>query len=244
VRGVLAKLDSGAVRLRKVHHGVVQAAGRANDRDGAVAKGIELAEPTRLVTRRHQEKIASTLDSMREPEVEVDSHRQILWSAGRQALQTAFQRDVPAAEDRQLESLAEHHRDRGEKNIDSFLHRQSSNQSKQRQLHVGGISQQSQLPKQRPLGLCFAAQVARGVPSRQRPILGRIPLPIVDAVEDADQARAKFSQQSVESTTQLRRLDFSGVGGGDGREPVREDQPRFEKTELPVKLELLWGEKV
>ena len=64
-----------------------EAAGVADDRHRAVAHGDELAQPARLVARRHQEEIAAAEDELAQRFVEVQAHRHLLRIAGRQRQQ-------------------------------------------------------------------------------------------------------------------------------------------------------------
>jgi len=63
-----------------VFNGVVEAAGGADDRDRAVAQTIHLVQAARLEVRRHDEKIARSLDAMRQRLVVAKTHGDLVHS--------------------------------------------------------------------------------------------------------------------------------------------------------------------
>src|SRR5262249_34306478 len=76
-----AELESGAGPRVGVElpDRVVEAAGRVDDRQGAVAQAVELAQATRLVARRHQEDVCSRHDPVGERLVEAEAHGDATW---------------------------------------------------------------------------------------------------------------------------------------------------------------------
>ena len=67
---------------------------------------------------------------------------------------------------------------------------------------------------------------------------------VVDAVEDAEEVLAPLVEDPLEAVPVLRRLDLPAVGVADGREDIREDEPRLEQAQLPEELDPLRREQV
>src|SRR5437867_2980223 len=64
-RRILRKLEARARAALERFHRIVESAGGANDRHGAVLHAVNLVEPAWLVTRRHQEEVRPGLDPVR-----------------------------------------------------------------------------------------------------------------------------------------------------------------------------------
>ena len=63
---------SRAGALVVVLHGINQATGGAHDGQGSVALAVHLAQPARLVARRHEQKVTARLDPVGQAVIKTD----------------------------------------------------------------------------------------------------------------------------------------------------------------------------
>ena len=72
-------------------------------------------------------------------------------------------------------------------------------------------------------------------------VLGRIPGPIVDAVEDTGEASPQSRQEPIQATAGFPRSDLARVGRADGIDPVGKDDPALDEGQLLVKFQAVEG---
>ncbi len=145
---------------------------------------------------------------------------------------------LAGAQDRPLDVLRLHPvADHGGEQIDPFLLDQPPDKRHQR--HAGRDRQVQLLLECR-----LAGRFARGdrlgrVADRQVLVGGRIPLAVVDAVDDAREHVAAVLQHPFQPAAERSGLNLVGVAGADRVEPVGKDQPGFQQVQAAKELHLL-----
>ena len=71
----------------------------------------------------------------------------------------------------------------------------------------------------------------------------RVPVGVLDAIDDTGQHIRARAKQTVEAEAVLRRLDFASVSWTNGVDPIAEDDAALHQVHVSVKLEPVWPEK-
>ena len=87
-------------------------------------------------------------------------------------------------------------------------------------------SSKPDLAQQRPLAVPLAGEVGRRIVIEEVGIGRRVPVVVVDAVDDPDQPVGAGAQQAVEPEAVLRGLDLAGEGAADRRQRVGLEEAR------------------
>ena len=90
------------------------------------------------------------------------------------------------------------------------------------------VDRQSVGVQHHTLGFGLSLQAGRIVRDGQVRVAGRIPLIVIDSVQDPDEVRSAVAQDSVKAEPEFRRLDFPGVCRADGRDGAAEHDAALE----------------
>ena len=210
--------------------------GAPHDGHRSVTQAVHLVEAAGLVSRGHQEGVAAGLDPVGEFLVLALAKRDAARMGRSQSRKELLALAVAAAQHREGE-VSPRYRFRQclEQQVDPLLPGQAGDDADQR---PAGTRVEAEALAQRLAHLRLARQVARRVMPGQVAVGRRIPLPRVDAVEDADDGVPARAQHPVETHALLGRADFPGVGRAHGADDVGIPQA------LPEKIDPARGELV
>ena len=105
---------------------------------------------------RHEKKIATRFNPMRQRMIVTDAHGGLFWITMGKILKCLFQRRRTAAQQSELHGRRKHFRERAEQEIAALLVHQSADVSEQRNL---GRRRQSEFPLQRQFGSFLAPKI-------------------------------------------------------------------------------------
>ena len=164
-------------------HRVHQAADPTHHRNRAVAHGQQLADAAGLKAARHQEGIAAGIDQARQGVVIGEKHREATRIAGGHLPQARFDIAIAGAKHHKLAvGIGQHPLSHLEQQVHPLLVNEPAHQAHQ----VGAWVNSEPHPfLQGPLANRLAGEVIGGEISRQAGIAHRIPIVLVDTVENA-----------------------------------------------------------
>lgn len=207
-----------AIALVAFAHGVVQAAGGAHDRDGAVAQRDQLAQAARLIARGHQERVAAGVDPLRQRRVEAQLDVDAGGAAAHMLGEGPLHSRLAAAEQHQIRvGLGYQPGYHGVEQVDAFLLDQPRDDAEQR---PAGVDREAALALQRQLADRLAADVVGAVVGGDMWVARGIEGVVVDPVDDAGQLVLARAQQFVELLAILWRQDLLRVGRADGADDI------------------------
>jgi hypothetical protein len=120
--------------------------------------------------------------------------------------------------------------------VEALLLGEAGDDADQRAVEV--IGGEVEFTEQVEFAGAFAFEIIGGVVGGDvRVHLGR-PFVVVDAVENAGKLSRARAQDAVEAEAAFGGLDFAGVGGRDGGDPIGVDDAGFEKGDIAEKLEV------
>src|SRR5581483_10636666 len=202
-------------------------------RDRAVAKAVHLVETARLEARRHQIKIATRLDAMRQTLIEAQPHRHLGRITSRERLIRLFVNWRPAAEQDKLHVRPEHFLQRAELDIEALLIGETRDAAKERDV---GFYWQTKFLLKIELVEFLSRELADGKRMRQAGIAGRAPFLVIDTVEDAEKHIVTLAQKAVETAAVLGRGDLARITGAHRGQDIRGGDARLEAIQHPVKF--------
>ena len=123
-----------------------------------------------------------------------------------------------AAQEHELQIRAEHLLHGAQENVHPFLVHQSSDSAEERNARFLG---QPDLGLEFCLHHGFGRQILRGVGVAQVRVARRLPLRVIDAIENAAQVTLAFPENSIQPAAELGRGDLSRITGADGRQSPR-----------------------
>src|SRR5581483_1912930 len=109
---------------------------------------------------------------------------------------------------------------------------------------IHGFRGQAKLPDQFLFADSFAAQIRGRVVGRDQAVRRRVPLRVVDSIEDAGQHATARAQYAVQAKPVFRGLDLARVGRADCIQIVTVIQPAFEVTDLSKELDSLGNKNI
>ncbi len=212
---------------------IVQAAGEADDGDGAIAQAVELAQAARLKEGGHQEEIAAGFDAVGEGGIETDLDGALAGKALGQKAVAALEFAPAAAEQNELHVGGEHLLQGAQLNVHALLLGQASHRAEEGDLGADG---QAQFLLQLHFVGGFALQIAGAVTVEEVRIALRFPLVIIHAVENSHQGVLPPAQYAVQAAAVLLGGDFPGVAGADGGDAVGVSDARLETIHAAVEF--------
>ena len=117
--------------------GVVEATGRANDRNGAVAEAVDLVQAAGLITRRHQKNIGAGLDEVGEAIVIADDRADAAWEILSQGAEHVLVAAVARAKNSQQNVFVQQFANDRRDQVEALLIREAT--GVQRELNKGAI---------------------------------------------------------------------------------------------------------
>lgn len=207
--------------------GISQATNGLNDRQGAVAFGVELRQTAGFVARGHQQRITTGHRQVCErfgiADVDTDLPREAMLQLPELPLEVA----ITAADHHELGACCDQRLGRVDDHIEALLPIQSTDNDEDGSRGV--IRQRKMLTKSR-LADELARQVVLIIRGGQMRIVARIPCSIINPVENADQTVIARSNDRIEPAAVFTEADFFCVSRTDGRDTMGEQHSRFEKT--------------
>src|ERR1041385_7951994 len=236
--GIVRELKAVTVPRQRVEifDRVVEAAGRAHNRNRAVFEAVNLIEPARLIARRHQEHIGARFDLVRERVVETYGDADSLRVHGRELRNQLLIFLIAGPKNNKLQVHAEKLVDNIEQEIDPFLIGQPRDDAEQR-----GRRPLRQVVELLQLLFTFAlsGHIVRRVVFLDELVDLGIPFAIVDAVQNAVEVALALGEHALEPAAVFRRQYLFGIFTAYRREHVGAKNPAFQKIDLSVKLQIL-----
>ena len=232
------------VSLRRVVrlHGVREPARRADDRDRPVAQRVHLGEAARLAARGHEEQVGARHHLVGERLVVGEAHGEAVGVPLLQVAQPLLDARAPPSPARPSAAGGGGSPTSAPATMSKpFCH------TRREVTPTRGRSGNSGRPKARSRSALHAALSPRGpgrVGPRDVPVRPRVPLVVVDAVQDAHHVGRPRAHDPVEAEAVLRPLDLARVGRGDGVHQLREDRPALQVADRAVVLEREGGAQV
>src|SRR5207249_8145523 len=90
----------------------------------------------------------------------------------------------------------------------------------------------------------FSRQIVHAEWLWKKTVPFRIPLPCVDAVQDADDVRGPAAENAIETEAELRRLDLLRVAAADGGDRIGMDDGALHETDAAPVLETIDREQI
>jgi hypothetical protein len=215
--------------------GVPKPADVADDRRRTIALRPHLGEAARLVQRRHEEYVGARHEPVLEPvgkvELDTDPVGGRLGQLDQRLLVALF-----AASEKHELCVVRQERVRAEDEIEPLLRDQPPRHSEQR--HLPAL-RQPERALERGLAAALTVELLGRVLSGDLRVAGRVPLPLVDAVEHADEPVAELEKDVVEPEASAGRPELAGLSGAHRGDEIGEHQPALQEVHLPVPLELM-----
>ncbi|OQC35578.1 MAG: hypothetical protein BWX64_02394 [Acidobacteria bacterium ADurb.Bin051] len=230
--GVVGEDEAGAgAGLPRVRlDGVGEPAGAAHHGGRAVAQAVELVEAARLVAGRHEEDVRSRLDPVRERLVVAPVEPDPAGEGRLEGVEERLVARLARAEDDEAEVVAPELRGQAlEAEIDPLLLHETAHHADHGNL-VSGLHPHPL--EQRPLHPRLAGEIGGAVMVGEVRIVPRIPVAVVDAVDDPDQARGPLAEEAVEPEAALGGEDLAGVGLAHGGEQIGVPDPVLQEAQL------------
>src|SRR5579862_2612006 len=209
----------------RVDDRIGESARLAHHRDRAVAEAVELVEARRFVAGRHEEHVRPGLDAVGQRVVEPEGHGDAPGVARVKRRKELMVLGLAGAEQDKLRARRDETVEDGGHQIEALLVREPADHAYER--GIRRVVEMLGAPQvARADGL--AAEVVGRVACGDVRIGRRIPGPVIDAVQDADEVGRAVAQHAFESAPELRRLDFMRVLLAHGAEVVGIDQSAFQ----------------
>ena len=218
--------------------GVLQTAGLADDRQGAVAQGDQLRQAAGLECGGHQEQIGSSVDLMGQLVVHAEAGGELMRiavgclgeDAGQLRIAGAQQHDLCAG----LHQLGQNCCDQ----IQALLAGQTADHADHRNV---AVLLQAQLALQHDLILGLVLEVGREVVDPDVLVVAGSVIIVVNTVQDADQVVLAGAEQAVQALAVEVGLDLLSVGGRYGGDLVSVHQTALHAGSGAVELQLIGG---
>ncbi len=219
--------------------GVAQAAGFADERQGAVAHGGELGEAAGFEEGGHEEEVGGGEDAAVGGVVEGEAGG----PAGVAEGEVAEEGAVPVfavPHDDELQVGGEHFVGDADEEVEPLLAHEAGDDGDERRFAPDG---EAEAFLEAEFVFPFAVEAVGGaVPAEEAAIGGRVVGARVDAVEDAGEIAAPPPEKAVEHFAVEGLADFPGVAGTDGGDAVGVADAGFHVADLVVEFEAADGE--
>ena len=246
LRRIVAKAEPGPLPCPRVEivHGIVQSTDSSHHRHGAVAQAVHLIQATWLEPRRHQEQIGACLDQVCQRLVEADGRSDAIRMPRRKPEPQVFVSPLARAE--QYKRGIETSELVGDlcNQIKALLIDQPRDQTHERARKRGLTGGHSKPLEQSPFCGALAAEMVGIVWLWDVGIARRIPLIVIDSVQNPDHIIAAVPQDAVKSEPEFRRLNFARIARADGRNHSAERQAAFEIADSPPVFECVDAHQV
>ena len=191
-------------------HRVLQTAGLANNRQGAVAHGDDLRQAAGLKLRRHQEHVGCGIHTLRQRRIELDACGHGAGVLVLEVSQSVLVVAVASAEHCHLHAACQNAIERVHDQIQALLARQTRDHDHKRTV-VANL--EPQLFLQLGLAHGLTRTVLHGVVGGNALVGRRVKACDVDAIQNALQRIRTLAQNAVQALAKLGRLDLVGIGG-------------------------------
>ena len=222
--------------LVKGLHGILQAAGSAHHRHSAITQGNQLPQAARLILGRHQEQVRACIDALRQLVGEADVGGYLGRQAPLQSPEPVLILLVACAQQHKLALLR----------LQKLIHN-ADNQIQALGCHQAGhqadhrnaaVNRQPQLLLQLFLVVSLLADSISSIVDKQVRVRLRVVHIVVNAVNDADNILPPGSQEAIQLLTEVRILDFLGIGTADSADHISVDDAALHKVDSIMELQV------
>ncbi len=242
--GVFLELESGALLSACIPgiDRVVEAACSTNHRRGTVLQAVNLVQAARLVAGRHKKHVRAGLNLVGQCVVVSDSHSDLVGHASAEAHKHFLIEPVAAAEHGQQDVFERQPVHDLPDQVKTLLRGKARNDANHRRVFVSLIKPEA--GKQVPLAFYFPAEILRRVVGGNEFVGLRVPLLIINPVQDSGHGLRPLLEHALKAETEFRRLNFLAVLSADRRDEVAVSQRPLQKVDVAEILHLRNREQV